>query len=105
MRTSVVVGNTLTKLRRRNGISAYEFSRNWMLKTPGYLAYTKSSGAEPSFECLKNIRKKALQEQKVWLRYIERNRQKEPLLYIQRVEETANFYARIAEDVEKAMLS
>ena len=105
MKTSIVVGNTLMKLNRRNGMSAYDFSRNWMLKTPGYFAYTKSSGAEPSFECLRNIRKRALQEHKTWLRYIEKNRKKEPHIYLQRVEETANFYAKIAEDVEKAMLS
>ena len=105
MKTSVVIGNTLTKLRKRTGCSGYEFSREWLMKTPGYLAYTKSSGAEPSFECLRHMRKKALQEQKVWLRYIDKNRDKQPRIYLSRIEETANFYGKIADDVERALLS
>jgi len=105
MKTSVIIGNTLEKLRRRTGCSGYEFSRDWLMKTPGYLAYTKSSGAEPSFECLRHMRKKALQEQKAWLRYIEKNKDKQPPQYLARIEDTATFYGKIAEDVEKALLS
>ena len=105
MKTSVIIDKTLKKLRERGDISAYEFSRDWLMKTPSYWAYTKSSGAEPSFECLRYIRKKALQEQKECLEYIKQNINTQPTQHIDQMLDTAQFYGKIAEDVEKALLS
>ena len=95
-----IIENTYLKLKQRQDISGYEYSREWLGKSQGYFAYLQCSGAEPATDALLKLWGKALENEDYWKQYIQRHSSKRETGHLKGI---VIFYQRLAEEIGEAV--
>ncbi len=61
-----IVNNTFEQLNNRLGITKYDYSKEWLKKSKGYLAYIQSSKNKASLDVLFALYGAAIKERTMW---------------------------------------
>jgi hypothetical protein len=61
-----IVNNTFEQLNNRLGITKYDYSKEWLKKSKGYLAHLQSSKSSASLDALVALYGTAIQQRRMW---------------------------------------
>jgi hypothetical protein len=78
-------------------ITKYDYSRQWLGKSKGYLAYLQSTKSQPSLNVLFALYGQAIRQRQIWQRSTETKHGNDKAIY----NENTRYFADIENSIEK----
>lgn len=92
-----IVNTLYEQLNRKLKITKYDYSRDWLKKSKGYLAYIQSTKNDASLDCLFGLYGAAIRHSTMWEDLVENGSEAAKELY----KEQSEYFRDIERTIEK----